>query len=1140
MWSPFFQIKGRAFVHLLPDRRLSEMKCPKCQFDNKEEAKFCKKCGTKLEFTCPSCGHPYEEDSLFCEQCGQRLEEVVAAEKEVPEAEGERKHVTVLFSDLSGYTAISEKLDPEEVKEIMSRIFGEIAQVVTKYEGFVEKFVGDAVMALFGVPKAHEDDPIRAIRAAREIHELVDALSPEVEKNIGQAISMHTGINTGLVVTGEVDMEKGTYGVAGDTINLASRLSSLAKAGEILVGPGTYRQAEGYFTFEDLEPTPVKGKAEPIQIYKVLSQKDRPITIHRLSGLRADLIGRKAEMAQFEGAVEKLREGKSSIFSICGDAGTGKSRIVEEFKSTLDLKEFQWLEGHAYAYSQNIPYYPLIDLLNRVFQIEEGDLPEKVRERVESGIQNLVGKKEDIVHYVGGLYAISYPEVEDVSPEFWKSQLQKAIQAILSALAQRAPTIFFLEDLHWADSTFLELLRNTLLEVRQPAIVLCAYRPLISLFTSHQLNIISKIHNEIRLQDLSPSEAQDMVESLLRTDSIPSELQQFVQKKVEGNPFYLEEVINSLIESETLIRDNGTWKLTRQISEIDISSTIHGVISARFDRLEKETKRILQEASVIGRAFLYEILRKVTEFRQDVDRCLRGLEQLDLVRTRSLQPDLEYMFKHALTQEVAYNGLLKKDRQEIHERIALVMEHLFQDRLPEFYETLAFHFKQGKSILKAVDYLMKSGEKSVGRYAVGEAHQYYKEAFDILSNRPDKSQEEEELLIDLLVKWALVFYHRGDFGGLDKLFSAHEELAETLDDKARLGMFYAWLGFAVAMRRGRPKESYQYLIKALEIGEEIGNQQVIGYACTWLIWTCADWGLLDEAIVFGEKAQEISRILELDHYLFYKSLAGMAHTYWFRGESKKNFEIGRTLLNYGKRHSSIRSLVVGHIYTGTGYLAAGNFTSAVECYRRAVDVAADPIYSHWSKIFLGITYAYKGQFQEAEETLQEIASYCDNFGCKYIRPYAYGFLAIIMIDKGHMSQGLKMLEEERQSSLENERRILHAMLEHVLGKVYLQIAQGAGPKSLSFLAKNIGFLMKNVPFASQKAEAHFNKAIEVFKKTGGKGQLGMAYLDLGLLYKAKRKRDKARECISEAVNLFEQCEAEVYLRQAKEALEDLG
>jgi tetratricopeptide (TPR) repeat protein len=697
-----------------------------------------------------------------------------------------------------------------------------------------------------------------------------------------------------------------------------------------------------------------------------------------------------------------------------------------------------------------------------------------------------------------------------------------------------------LEDLHWADPSFIDLLRNALLQVRHPAIVVCVYRPTFTLFTTHQISSIAKIYHEIRLQDLSSSESQVMLESLLKTETIPTDLRRFVQEKTEGNPFYLEEMINSLIESETLIRDNGSWTVVKRISEADISSSIHGVISGRLDRLENETKKVLQEASVIGRAFLYEILKKITELKQDIDLCLRGLEQLDLIKTRSLEPDLEYMFKHALTQEVVYNSLLKKERQEIHERIALVMEQLFQDRLPEIYETLAFHFKQGESVLRAVDYLMKSGEKSVGRYAVEEAHQYYREAFDILSNKHDKSQKEERILIDLIIKWALVFYHRGDWGELEKLLSAHEDMAESLDDKERLGMFYAWLGLTLYIVRRTPKESYQYLTSALELGEEIRSKQVIGYACAWLTWTCAELGRLDEAIVFGEKAQEISRILNSDHYLFFKSLAGIAHTYWYRGESKKIFEIGRILLDYGRRHSNIRSLTLGHIYTGTGYLTAGDFASAIDCYKRAIEVGADPFYTHWGRMFLGATYLYNGQFQEAEGALQEIISYCENSSCEQYRPYAYSFLAIIMIDKGHMSQGLKMLDEERQLSLKNERKILNAMFEHITGKVYLQVVQGEGPKNLSFLAKNIGFLMKNVPFASQKAEAHFAKAIEAAKEIGAKGILGQAYLDLCLLYKAKRRKEQAEESISKAIQIFKECKAEAYLKQAKEVLVSLA
>ena len=587
---------------------------------------------------------------------------------------------------------MSEKLDPEEVKEITSRLFGEISKIVANYDGFIEKYAGDAVMAIFGVPQFHEDDPIRAVKAAREIHQLVDSISPEVEKRISQSISMHTGINSGLVVTGEVDMERGTHGIAGDTINLASRLSNLAKPGEIVVDADTCFQIEGHFTCEYRETTTVKGKADPVEVHKVLSQRDKPITIRRLSGVRADLVGRDVEMAELSEAVENLQQGKGRIFSICGAAGTGKSRLVEEFKAQLDLERIQWIEGHAYAYSQSIPYFPLVDLLNRLLHIDEKDLPEKVRDKVESGLGSLVANQQDIIPFVGRLYSLNYPEVNDISPEHWKSRLQTAILTILSALANKAPTIFFLEDLHWADPSFVELLRRACLEIRRPAIVLCAYRPTCSLFTGHQVSIIGKNYHDIQLQNLSLSVAQNMLGSLLKTDTIPSDLKHWVNSKAEGNPFYLEELVNSLIETETLIRDNGSWKLTRSLTESDIPSSLHGLISGRLDRLERQTKRILQEASVIGRDFLYEILKKITELEERIDAELSHLERLDLIRTRAFQPDIEYMFKHALTQEIVYNGLLKKKRRKIHEHIAQVMESVFQDRLSEFYETLAFHF----------------------------------------------------------------------------------------------------------------------------------------------------------------------------------------------------------------------------------------------------------------------------------------------------------------------------------------------------------------------------------------------------------------------------------------------------------------
>ncbi len=1116
------------------------MKCPQCQFNNADDAKFCNKCGQRLESVCPACSKINKAGSKFCKECGQNIEEDPSQkEKSIPIAASERKYITVLFSDMPGYTAMTEKLDPEETKEIMGRIFGEISQIVVKYEGFIEKFVGDAVMALFGVPKSHEDDPVRAIKAAREIHDIVSSISPQYEKRIGKPLSMHSGICTGLVVTGEVNLEKGTHGVLGDTINTASRLSGLAKPGEIVIGPDTHHKTEGYFHFEKLEPAKVKGKEEALRVYKVLSSKEAPTKTHGLSGMRAELIGRKVEMAQLQEALTNLKEGKGSIFSIVGDAGTGKSRLIEDFKTTIHADDVQWREGHSYAYSQNIPYFPLIDLLSRAWQVQEGDSPDQVRKKVETGAGMLISDRRDLIPYLGSLYSLPYPEIEQVSPEYWKTKLHEAVRMILLALTRRSPAVICLEDLHWADPSSIELIRLILNDLRLPALFLCAYRPPFNLFTAHQLAGLGQTCREIRLQDLSCSDAQTMVESLLRTDHIPPELQRFIQTKVEGNPFYLEEVINALIESQTLIKDNGNWKLTKSIHEANIPSTIQGVIAARLDGLERDMKRVIQEASVIGRAFLYEILKRVTELRDVIDQSLGGLERLEFIRTRTIQPDLEYIFKHALTQEVVYNGLLKKERQALHERIGLIMEQLFHDRLPEFYETLAFHYKQGQSVSKAVDYLIKCGEKSLNRYSLEESHQYYQEAFDLLSHKGNRSKEDDRLIIDLLCKWLMVYYYYGDWKAVTKLLLSYKDVAESLDDKAMLGEFYACLGL-VLYPQLRLRESYDYLNRALLLGEETNDQQVIGHASCQMSWTCALSGLMDQGIAFGQKAQEMARYFPADQYLYFKSLTGLALNYWCKGIGKKAYEIGNILLEYGHQHSNIRCIVFGHTCVAMSGMASGNAKMAIQSAHTGAKIALDRFYKYWSSSWEGGGYTLAGQLPEAQEVLEEVSTYCHEYGCETISALTDQFLGAVYVAQGHMSQGLTMIEKERCRSEENGARNFIISAEFILGRIYKQIAEGAGPVSPGIVAKNIGFLLKNVPFAAKKAESHFQKAIDLAQEIGAKGILGQVTFELGLLHKIKERTDEARKYISDAIQLFEECEADVFLKQAKDELAALG
>jgi class 3 adenylate cyclase len=386
------------------------MNCPKCRSDNREGIRFCEECGAKFELECPDCKAKIPLGKKFCGKCGHDLsksakpapaeanEHEIQIAKSPPEettptpiqADGERKQVTVLFSDLSGYTEISEKLDPEDVKEITSRIFGEISKIVGKYDGFIEKYAGDAMLAIFGVPKAHEDDAIRAIKAGREIHKVVEDISAEQEEMIGFPLSMHTGIATGLVVTGQINFERGTHGVSGEALNIASRLSNLATAGEILVDVKTFRLAEEHIKFEKLKSTSVKGKNKKVQPYKFVSERKVPLT-HQLSDIKADLIGRNTELLQLNEGLEQLLSGKGNVFLIYGEAGTGKSRLIEEFKLKLDQTQIQWFEGHAYPYSQNMPYFPIINIFKQALNIQEDNSPHEIEIKIKSFVENMEG-----------------------------------------------------------------------------------------------------------------------------------------------------------------------------------------------------------------------------------------------------------------------------------------------------------------------------------------------------------------------------------------------------------------------------------------------------------------------------------------------------------------------------------------------------------------------------------------------------------------------------------------------------------------------------------------------------------------------------------------------------------------------------
>jgi class 3 adenylate cyclase/tetratricopeptide (TPR) repeat protein len=1084
-------------VYLRPCRCTNPMKCPSCHSPNEEVQKYCRTCGARLCTQCPGCGNSILPNDRFCGECGLELE---IGEKRAQKQENvvsERKLITSLFADISGYNTFSECLDPEEVRDVVSHVIGEIAQIVIKYEGHIENFAGDQVMALFGVPRSHEDDPVRAVKAAIEIHQVVRRISLKFLETLGQLLWVHIGINTGLVVTEQFDFEKAVARyIAGDTVNVASSLRTLAKPGETLVGQATYAQASGFFDFESLEPVEIKGRIMPVKAYRLLSLRKLPSRRYRLYGRRAALIGRQREIAVLAKALASLQYGKAySVVAIRGEPGTGKSRLIEEFQATLDLEKVTWMEGHAYDSTRNISYSPLINLIKRDLAIEEEDTPGLVAAKLEGRLAGLSGLQEDVAPFLGGLLSLHYPAVTKMSPEFWRSRLHRAIPVILQALATQGPVVICFEDLHWADPLFLNFLRDAVFEQIPRVLLLYSYRPPFELFSRDEIGMMGDSYQEIQLQDLSAAETQEMVASILQTAVIPEDLWRFIQEKVGTNPFYVEEMINSLIESGILQPDDGNWRLAGNVDASEIPSSIHAVISSRIDRLEGPVKYLLQESSVIGRTLPYEILRRLTRQPDDLNRYLEQLENLGLLRQPS-QSEHEYEFKHALIQEVVYSALLKKDRQAIHQQIGLVMEQVFSDRLPEFYETLAFHFRHSALSEKAVDYLRKSGRKSLKKYAVQESHEYYQRAFQILEQTMGDSEEEKWLLIDFLNEWAPVFYYRADFGGLRRLFLEHQAAAESLSDKGLLGSFYVWLCVSL-FNTGRVRESYEINLKALEMCQNRSNTAIgMGYAN--IIWCCAELKLLEQGIYYGEEVLAQGDDLEpMDYFL---SLGGLGMIYIFNGNSQKNFELGRILAEFGESHSDLRSTVVGYICTSYGHYSAGDFAKAVEWSQKAVELSSDPIFSVWPKLTLANFFIQNERFQEADGILREIIPFCQHLGMQYIVVWAQSLYGVVLMARGQYSRGMKMITEASRVLNKNGRFVSLYFLEFALAEIYFQMATYKRRLGFKAILKNLGFILKEVPFARRKAEAYLRKIIQVGQEIGASGFMQThAALNLELL-----------------------------------------
>jgi class 3 adenylate cyclase len=657
-----------------------------------------------------------------------------------PVLAGERKLVTVMFADISGFTALAEKLDPEVVRDLINACFEQLVPIVEKYGGTVDKFIGDEIMALFGAPLAHENDPERALRAALDMVSQLSFFNQRHSTDLG----LHFGINTGLVIAGGIGTHgRQEYSVMGDAVNLAARLEEVSERGEILVGPDTYRLTAPLFDFCPLKPVQVKGKEEPVPTWRLVGPSATPGRVRGLEarGIRSPLVGRGAELATLNGCLERLLDGHGGLVSVTGEAGVGKSRLMAEVRG--QERPVQWLEGHVLSFGQTISYWPFQQILWQLCGINDRDSEATAWQKLSDRVHALFGRETgEVLPYLATLLAIEVRKeyadrVRYLDGEAMKRQVFAASRRLFLRLAKTQPLVLVLEDLHWVDESSALLLEHLMpLVVQVPLLIFEVGRPYPQTASARlretAVREYREYHTRVSLAPLSRADSVQLVRNLLEIEHLSPRVRETIVGKAEGNPFYLEEIIRALIDAGAVVHDpaSGSWRATAQAETFDVPDTVQGVIMTRVDRLDRDVKQALRTAAVIGRSFLYRVLRAVEDVGLQLDAHLRELQAIELIWEKRRLPELEYMFRHVLAQEATYESILLQERRALHARVGQAIEALFAERLDEFYGLLAYHYARAEDWTKAQEYLLKAGDQAVLVAADAEALAHYRRAME--------------------------------------------------------------------------------------------------------------------------------------------------------------------------------------------------------------------------------------------------------------------------------------------------------------------------------------------------------------------------------------------------------------------------
>ena len=1121
------------------------MKCSRCQHENRPGAKFCEECAAPLAPVCANCGAQLSPTAKFCSECahptGSTSTDPSAPRFTSPETytpkhlaerileskaalEGERKQVTILFADLKGSMELLADRDPEQARKLLDPVLERMMEAVHRYEGTVNQVMGDGIMALFGAPVAHEDHAVRACYAALRMQESVKRYAEEVRRAEGIPIQIRVGVNSGEVVVRSIGSDLHMdYTAVGPTTNLAARMEQMAMPGSILIAPETFHLVEGYVAVKSLGPLPVKGLEAPIDVYEVT---DAAIVRSRLHAVAArgltQFVGRNSELEQLHQALGRAGSGRGQVVAVVGEPGVGKSRLYWEFTHSHRTEGWLVVESGSVSYGMATAFLPIIDLLRAYFQIEARDDARKIREKVTGKLLSLDRALEPSLPALLSLLDVAAddPQWQRLDPPQRRERTLDGVKRLLLRESQVQPLLILFEDLHWIDAETQALLDNLVESLPTARLLLLVnYRP------EYQHGWSGKTYyRQLRIDPLPAESAAELLEALLGNDLGLESLKRLLIERTEGNPFFLEESVRTLVEMKVLTGERAAYRPGKASHTFQIPATAKAILAARIDRLSPQDKRLLQAASVIGKDVPFRLLQAIGELAEDALRAgLTRLQAAEFLYEARLFPDLEHTFKHALTHEVTYGSLLQDRRCALHRQIAETIERLDPDRLAEHIEQLAHHAFQGEVWAKAVPYLRQAGAKAFARSSLPEALAYFEQALTSLHHLSE-TRETLEHAIDVRFDLRSSLFPMAEFGRIEGYLREAETLANTLEDQRRLGWVSSYMCTHVMWTGGHAANAGTFARRVEAIGETLADLPLQVAAQYYLLLSCFNAGdyrgtehhcrRLTQQLP-GERVRERFGLAVFPAVL---ARAVLARALAERGVFDEGHTHGQEAIRIAEALDHPFGLIWAFVSLAYLNSVRGELSSAERLLERALAQGRDwniTLYTPIVMAHLGQAQALSGRVEEGLSLLQQAVTIHDSRGIGLLQSMsvvqlAEGYLLADQIENARASA-----DRAVQLARERGERAYEAWALRVLG----EIASHPGRLDVT------------------TAQAHLGAAMSLASERDMRPLVAHCHLGLGTLYGRTGDAAKAQEHLTAATKMYREMDMRFWLRKSEAALQ---